>query len=304
MKWLIVAVLILAQQPAKAPESKGAAKPNGAQIANQADATNPKQKPSQPATIATQTANTPILPKDHVSAVSEDDQRNETERKTHEEDLKIQRKIVWFTGLLVFVGFIQVGVMVLQWLMYRRQAGIMADQIITTRDTERAWVIASPVDNAPVLGFIPGGESNMERHLVGADKHNVFSCSFKTTGNSPARLVESAIRYYKVERLEDIPSEPDYGERIPLNDLPLVPGDSIGFIQFLEPSPILNRIESVRVTRQECFLYAFGIMVYRDAYTRLHETRFGFVYHFPLGGDPREKGFRRDGLPQAYNQAT
>jgi len=25
----------------------------------------------------------------------------------------------------------------------------------------------------------------MERHLVGADKHNVFSCSFKTTGTVP-----------------------------------------------------------------------------------------------------------------------
>src|SRR5208283_5583196 len=25
----------------------------------------------------------------------------------------------------------------------------------TTRDTERAWVIATPVDNAPVIGFIP-----------------------------------------------------------------------------------------------------------------------------------------------------
>ena len=144
----------------------------------------------------------------------------------------------------------------------------------------------------------------MERHLAGADQRNVFSCSFKTTGNSPPRLVETAIRYYKVDRMEDIPSEPEYGERIPLNDLPLVPGDSIGFIQFLEPSPILNRIDAVRITRQEAFLYAFGIMVYLDAYMRPHETKFGFVYHFPLGGDSRENGFRREGLPKAYNQAT
>ncbi len=304
MKWLILAVFILAQQPAKAPESKGTAKPDGAQVTNQANAANPQQKPTPPTTSAAQTANPPIVLKDQVSAASEDSQRNESERKAHEEDLRIQRKIVWFTGLLVFVGVIQAAVMILQWLMYRRQAGIMADQIATTRDTERAWVIANPTDIAPVIGFIPGGESNLERHLVGADKRNVFSCSFKTTGNSPARLVETAIRYYKVDRLEDIPREPDYGERIPLNDLPLVPGDSIGFIQFLEPSPILNRIEAVRVTRQEAFLYAFGIMVYRDAYMRLHETRFGFVYHFPLGGDPRDKGFQREGLPEAYNQAT
>jgi|HubBroStandDraft_5_1064220.scaffolds.fasta_scaffold34528_2 hypothetical protein len=304
MKWLVLAVFILAQQPTKAQESKGTAKPNGAQIANQADAAESQQKPSPPARVAPQPANTPVIPKDQVSVVADDSQRNEAERRAHEGDLKIQRKIVWFTGLLVFVGFVQSAVMVLQWLMYRRQARIMTDQITTTRDTERAWVIASPVDNAPVIGFISSGESNLERHLVGADRRNVFSCSFKTTGNSPARLVETAIRYYKVDRLEEIPNEPAYGERIALNDLPLVPGDSIGFIQFLEPSPILSRIESVRVTRQECFLYAFGIMVYADAYGRLHETRFGFVYHFPLGGDPRDKGFRREGLPKAYNQAT
>jgi hypothetical protein len=182
--------------------------------------------------------------------------------------------------------------------------GGVAVQISTSRDTERAWVIANPTDNAPVVGFIPSGESNLEGRLVGANKRNIFGCSFKTTGNSPARLVETAIRYYKVDKLEDIPREPDYGARIPLNDLPLVPGDSIGFVQLLEPSAILNRTDSAQVGRQECFLYAFGIMVYRDAYKRLHETRFGFVYHFPLDGDPRDKGFRRDGLPEAYNRAT
>jgi hypothetical protein len=177
-------------------------------------------------------------------------------------------------------------------------------QVNTSRDTERAWVIATPTDNAPVVGFIPGGESNLERHLEGANKQNVFGCSFKTTGSSPARLVETAIRYCKVDSLQDIPSEPDFGDRTPLNDLPLVPGDSLGFIQLLEPSPTLTRIEWVRITRQEAFLYAFGILVYQDAYGRLHETRFGFVYHFPKGDDMRWKGFHREGLPVAYNHAT
>ena len=116
--------------------------------------------------------------------------------------------------------------------------------------------------------------------------------------------METATLYRKVDRLEDIPQELDYGEKAPLSDLPLVKEDSIGFVQFLEPNPILPRTEADAVRRQRAFLYAFGLVVYRDVYDRLHETRFGYVCHFPLGLDPQQKGFRRDGLPPAYNQAT
>jgi type II secretory pathway pseudopilin PulG len=177
-----------------------------------------------------------------------------------------------------------------------------ADALI---NTERAWVIATPDDNSPVIGFIPSaGAGNLEMHLVGANQRNAVSFSLKSTGNTPARLVEIAILYRKANRLDDIPTEPDYDGKIPLNDLPLVTGDSIGFVQFLEPSPILPKSEADAVCRQEAFLYAFGLVVYRDVYDRLHETRFGYVYHFPLGLDPKPKGFRRDGLPPSYNQAT
>jgi len=58
-----------------------------------------------------------------VSAVPTDSNENHSSS-----DIDIQRKIEVFTGLLVVVGFLQVGVMVLQWLMYRRQAKIMAHQ--------------------------------------------------------------------------------------------------------------------------------------------------------------------------------
>jgi len=75
-------------------------------------------------------------------------------------------------------------------------------------------------------------------------------------------------------------------------------------VAFLEPDIILKKNDFDAVHNRKAFLYAFGILVYRDVYGRLHETRFGYVYYFPHVGDLRNKGFRREGLPPAYNQAT
>ena len=177
-------------------------------------------------------------------------------------------------------------------------------QVQTARDTERAWVIATPTNNAPFIGFIPTGGSNIELHLAGANKQNAFSCSFKNTGNTPARLLGTAIRYQKVDSLKDVPKEPDYGPKTPLNNLPLVREDSIGFTTFLEPNIVLVKTDADAVWQQKAFLCAFGVIVYRDVYSRLHTTKFGYVYHFPQGGDPNPAGFRREGLPPAYNEAT
>lgn len=135
-------------------------------------------------------------------------------------------------------------------------------------DSERAWIIAAPTEKAPVIGFIPEGESNLELHLVGCDKLNAFSCSFKSTGNTPALLVEVAVRYQKIGRLEDVPEEANYGQRSPLNNLALVKKDSIGFTAYLEPDIILNRADATAVPQGKAFLYAFGILVYRDVYDR------------------------------------
>ncbi len=293
MKWLLLAVLIFAQQPAKAPKSSRATESDNAS-ASRTQKTNANQQQAAQAE-----------PENHSDAPAASNQTATGSQKVSEQDRATQRKLIWFTGVLAGVGVLQLFVMFLTWLVYRRQATIMTRQTETTRDTERAWVIANPVDIAPVIGFVPSeGAGNLELHLVGVGQRNVVSFSFKSTGNTPARLVEMATFYRKVDRLEDIPKEPNYGERVPLNDLPLVTGDSIGVVQFLEPSPILPKGEADAVWRQEAFLYAFGIVVYRDVYSRLHETRFGFQYHFPLGGDPREKGFRRELMPPAYNRAT
>ena len=69
------------------------------------------------------------------------------------ENSNAQRRMEIFTGVLAGVGVLQFVVMFLTWMVYRRQAGIMKTQIETTLDTERAWIIANPIENAPDVGF-------------------------------------------------------------------------------------------------------------------------------------------------------
>ena len=214
-----------------------------------------------------------------------------------------------FTGALVIVSLMQWGVLRKHEDWMRRNVAVVteiagaakknADAIV---DSERAWVIASPAQNAPELGFIPPPTGQPE--FDGVDTPNSFSISFKNTGKTPALLTDSAMVYRLFNRLEDIPTEPEYGTRGPLNGLPLVKGDSVGAFAFLQPNIILSYDVAQAVGRQEAFLCAYGIIAYQDVFYRSHETRFGYIYHFPLGGDPIPAGFRREKLPTAYNRAT
>jgi len=194
------------------------------------------------------------------------------------------------------------GALVILTLGYVRVAWL---QVQTTRNTERAWVIVSPVDPAPMLGFAPRENAgNLERHSVGAGQRNTSSWTVKSVGNTPARLMEVSVMYRKASSVTDVPRKPNYSETIVLNDLPLVKADSIGFVAHLQPEAILSRDDYEAVLQQKALLYAFGRVLYKDVYNRRHETKFGYVYHFPQSDDAREKGFRRELLPAEYNRAT
>jgi hypothetical protein len=128
MKWLVLAVIILAQQPAKAPEGKGAAESNHTKSA--AHATNaesnqaPPTKPAPaaaPASAATVSQGLTATAKDHARTGSQ---------QTSDEDRSTQRKSTWFTGVLAGVGVLQLIVMYLTWRVYRRQAREMRRQRI------------------------------------------------------------------------------------------------------------------------------------------------------------------------------
>jgi len=114
MRWLIIAVIIFAQQPAKAPEVKRA-DGEAAQVSRQTDRTNSNEQPAQPA-----------------PSPSGDNQRFSAGPKAStgkaSNDADIQGKLVTFTELLVVVGFLQFFALIGQVVIYCRQAKIMARQ--------------------------------------------------------------------------------------------------------------------------------------------------------------------------------
>jgi hypothetical protein len=218
------------------------------------------------------------------------------ESQTNQE-IAIEGKLVKYTRALVYVGVLQALVLLLT-------VGAIYRQITATKNAERAWIIVSPAIEAPPIGYGFDPANPMQQEDFGKDNPNIFLARFKNTGNTPARLVDSMLAYRQVSRLEDIPKEPDYGQRSPFNDLLVAKEDSIGAFAPLQPNPIVTKGEALALRRGEIFWYAYGIVTYLDGFGRMHETRFGYLYFFPLGGDPRQAGLVREGLPLAYNGAT
>jgi len=213
-----------------------------------------------------------------------------------------------FTGALVIVG-------VLQWCVLRKHEKWMKRNVrVVTKialaakqsaaamsNSERAWITASPPEPAPQIGYIsPPGPPEAAR----TDTRNYFAALFKNEGRTPAIRENAAVVYRLFNQLNDIPPDPDYGARGRLNDVPLAPGGSIKAFAFLQPNVILPYDVAQAVFRQGAFLLAYGVIAYRDVFERKHETRFGYIYHLPQGGDPIPSGFRTEKVPATYNRAT
>src|ERR1039457_5369054 len=116
MKWLIIAVLILAQQPSEVPKNKRNAEANGTKSAAHEESTDKNKSTSaQSPPISGQS---PSETEGHVSGTT-NASHTETKPQNTNEDLLIQRKLAWFTGALVFVGVLQTIVMYLTWRIYR-----------------------------------------------------------------------------------------------------------------------------------------------------------------------------------------
>jgi hypothetical protein len=279
---------------------------HGAASANSQNPQNPAQKradPSDSSGIAPNTYN--VTNRDR----QESDAEKMEERRDRKTQLQLNRIYVGVSIIGVVGAWIGLIVLICQTLINKTSADAAkasADaankSAVSVMDSERAWVIASPIQNAPEVGFIPPPTGQPE--LDGVDTPNSFSVAFKNSGKTPALLIDSAVVYRLFNSLQEIPTEPEYGTRGPLNGLPLVTGDSIGAFAFLQPNAILTYDVAQAVWRQRGFLCAYGIVAYQDVFYRTHETRFGYVYHFPLGGDPIPAGFRRERLPSAYNRAT
>jgi hypothetical protein len=107
MKYLILIALIglgMPQQPTKSPEGEGATKSASPQVGQQSSSAKQNNGPS------------PNTPTGNTQTLSEDENAAQADA-----NIRIQGKLVLFTGLLVVVGFLQISVMVMQWYTIRRQ---------------------------------------------------------------------------------------------------------------------------------------------------------------------------------------
>ncbi len=169
-------------------------------------------------------------------------------------------------------------------------------QTSTNRDNERAWVIVTPKSWSPSLVKAVEGVTF---------PINFFEASYENVGRTPARIIETALRYIIIDKLENLPLEPDYGMVVNLGEMLLVPRDSFPQVRPLEPSPLLMPQQAAEIEQGKKLLYAYGFVAYRDVYRRRRETRCGYLYFFAEGQwrnifPPR---FQRGG-PPAYNRAT
>lgn len=127
---MAIVVFSVAQQPA--PENQGAAKSNRTKSTAQANNTASHQTP--PAQPDPADAQVPIATVSQGSPATANDHARTSDQQTADENHATQRKLTWFTGVLAGVGVLQLVVMFLTWLVYRRQAGIMEGQRTTMQN--------------------------------------------------------------------------------------------------------------------------------------------------------------------------
>ena len=283
--WIVICfvALAVAHEPAKSPEGAGTSKGKRPEISKQTKGANENTSnaaaspsPSNETSISSQQS-APPRPGGSTSKSNEDSQ--------------IQGRLETFTGLLVVVGFLQVGVLLMQWWIIRRQTALFSN-------SERAWLIITPRNWNPDLAAI-------DPKVAGPIPLNVFEATVKNIGRTPGQVIEIAMRYVTIGKLEDLPDIPDYGQTARPEGMLLVPQDSFGRVTPLSPSPSLEPEDTRAIRAAQRFVYAYGFVVYKDVFGNEHETRRGYVYDFPQGlmVSLNQPSFQQGG-PPAYNRAT
>lgn len=176
--------------------------------------------------------------------------------------------------------------------------GVFIFQIKSTRDVERAWITATIEEipeeldwvTVPAIGIDWTLEINLENH-----------------GRTPAKITSYRQRYCIIEKGQ-IPDSPDYEacaideQAVPLGGRILTPNEKIQLKSVFEGGrPAQSQIEAVRWDTST--MLAYGIIEYRDAFQRRHETRYCFTY-IVTRNKPPCTGFFNLGGPAKYNRTT
>ena len=173
-------------------------------------------------------------------------------------------------------------------------------------NAERAWIRVLPHVWSPTLFPVWEQGDPIPPEGIKLVLHN-FPAQIKNVGNTPAIVDETAFKYIlsKVEPSQ-LPPEPDYGEFVPGNGDIIVSGNEWLADVGLSDGGALSKEQVKDIRTSKLWLYVYGIVRYRDVLRGdSHETRVGYVYHFPQGGMVNvEKDAFRPGGPPAYNRTT
>jgi len=182
-------------------------------------------------------------------------------------------------------------------------------QVCTSRDIERAWIIATNVDPLKEIEYQRDSGPIMEFS---------YPNNFTNSGRTPARVTKAHVRFHLVPPRKDavdepdLPEKPDYGppviRQIPKDGRIVVPQEKFTIVVRFEgsnerPAIMLNRQERDAVYAGTMMLVTYGLIEYRDAFQKPRELRFCRVYHYQRGFDPLPTGFYLGG-PSEYNKAS
>jgi hypothetical protein len=223
---------------------------------------------------------------------------------------------------LVVAGFAGIIVAICTLSVLRRQtkateqsaeAALLNAQAII--NSERAWITVMPYRWSPE--FFPRWEPGdpIPKGDMGTwPIAHLFPAQIKCFGKTPARITGIAVRYIRTRtNPSQWPAEPDYGD-LSVEDIVLVPQDEIAATAKLSPdNGVLTKAQIDAIQKREEFLFAYGIVKYKDVHQCEREARFGYVYSTPEDYHLLKDGsiqvisfdkavFRRGG-PPAYNSA-
>jgi hypothetical protein len=163
-------------------------------------------------------------------------------------------------------------------------------------DIQRPWVLVFSVKWPSGVFPLPADEATEPQAVA-------IAYSYKNYGATPAWITDAWALFFKTTNLNNLPTEPLYFLTTLPNEIPVAPDSPTAEVNLpLMPNIMLTPDEIRRVERRELFLYAYGIIKYRDIHGRAHETRWGSVYFVPLGLDIF-RGMRLNG-PPTYNRHT
>ena len=224
------------------------------------------------------------------------------------------RWTIGLTAVIALAVVLQFFGLVSQVIVYRRQTRIMDSALAVTQRSsdafmngDRAWVTATPSNKAPDLHPIwEDGDPYPEDPQFMNPFVHMFSATIKNVGKTPAQIEEISIKYlFRAENPVTLVEDKIHGDIVKEPSFLLVPNEESVVAAFLSPDAMLTKEQVLAIQSHRAFLYAYGIVRYKDVYDRPHETRFGYLYHFPQGGmiNFETAGFRRGG-PASFNGQT